>query len=375
MSSGEMIIVPPDRVADIDLKHERIAQFLSTEGLDGLILQKSCNFSWFTSGGKNGTSEGDHSQAALFLTPTARLVICQNSDTTQIFDHELPGAGFQLKERPWMEPLESLLLDLCRGRQVGSDCGLSKTRDVSNVIAKLRSPFSNFECAKLRELGSDLSHAVEATGRNLTVGRTEAEIAGELVHRLSKREIEGVRIQILADNRRNRHPNWTFDRSPVNHCCTLLAIGRRHGLLLGTSRTVALTPMEPHAKSDFQHATMLSATAARFAQAGWTLGETMERVKRIYEKLDQVDEWREAPIGGTIGYEVCEARLQPRSAYQLSAPSCCLFHPKVRQSINAVSILVEQSGFDVLTSVENWPVMEVTVKDQIVSMPGILQLG
>src|SRR5437868_4551184 len=89
MSSGEIPIPNEERVADVELKQARVAEFLDREGLDALLLETPANFAWFTSGGDCTRSGGSATTAALFITPTARVVICRNSDTPQVFDHEL----------------------------------------------------------------------------------------------------------------------------------------------------------------------------------------------------------------------------------------------------------------------------------------------
>ena len=103
-----------------------------------------------------------------------------------------------MKERPWHEPRAALFEDLCRGRSVCSDTGFNGTDKAADDLTGLRIPFTSVECRRLRELGPQLAHAVEATGRNCEVGQTEAEIAGEVAHRLIRHRILPERIQVCA---------------------------------------------------------------------------------------------------------------------------------------------------------------------------------
>ena len=41
------------------------------------------------------------------------VVVTTNAESAQLFDRELQGLGFQLKERPWHEPRSTLIEDLC----------------------------------------------------------------------------------------------------------------------------------------------------------------------------------------------------------------------------------------------------------------------
>ena len=69
-----------------------------------LLLQHPANFSWLTVGGGAVRCETNGCGPALFVTPDARVMVCNNVDTPLIFEHEVAGLGFQLKERPWSEP-------------------------------------------------------------------------------------------------------------------------------------------------------------------------------------------------------------------------------------------------------------------------------
>ena len=371
MSSAEIPIPEVARIADIEMKQARVAEFLDRAGLDALLLETPANFGWFTSGGNCSREGGATPLAALFITPSARVVVCHNSETSHVFDHEIPGLGFQLKELAWTEPLADILSDLCRGRRVGSDRCFPHTQDFSDAIRQLRTPLTPLECSRIRTLGRHVVHAVEATARSLICGRIEAEIAGELAHRLIKHQITPRRLQVLADSRGLRYHHWRYDDSPVRRWVTLLAIGSRWGLCVGVSRTVAFTQLDTLTLSAMQSATMLTATAARFSTCGWKLGDTMDRVRRIYEKTAEAEEWRKAPLGGVIGYEPEEDLLLPKSDYLIQPQTALFYHPTVGPAVAAETILTLPDGFEILTPPENWPTIEVIVKDSTVTCPGI----
>lgn len=372
MSSGEIPTVDPDRIADIESKQNLLAEFMERGGLDAILLEHPASFAWFTSGG-DSTRNGERDPIAfLFITQTARVVVCRNCDTSQIFDNELPALGFQLKERPWTESLKEMVVDLCRGRRVASDSGFPKTKNILEQLRQFRQQLTTFERNRIRILGRNVVHAVEATGRSLTSGRIESEIAGELSHRLIKHQILPRRLQVLADARGRRFRHWSFDDSAIQRWCTLLAVGTRWGLCVGVSRTISFAPLDPLTVAAFHQATMLTATAARFAECGWKFADTMDRVRRIYEKADQVDEWRVAPLGGVIAYEPCEVPLIPKSDHLIRPGTALYLHPTVGPAVAAETFLTLQDGFEILTPPEQWPTVEVNVKDSTVTCPGIL---
>ena len=59
--------------------------------------------------------------AAAFCTAEGRWIITSNVDSQRLFDEELDGLGFQLKEWPWHWGRGQLIADLCQGRNVACD--------------------------------------------------------------------------------------------------------------------------------------------------------------------------------------------------------------------------------------------------------------
>ena len=213
-------------------------KFLESHQYDALLLQKPSNLSWFTSGGDCSRSGSTETTAALFITSEARVLLCSNVDSGNLFDREVPGLGFQLKERPWHEAKSVLVEDLCRGRATASDTGIDQTIDVSVHLTGMRIPLTELESKRMRELGQLVAHCVEATARQCQLGQSEAEIAAELAHRMIKRQIIPNRIQVWADGRSERYRHWSYGTNPVTQSCVISAVGRRWGLCVGAARSV-----------------------------------------------------------------------------------------------------------------------------------------
>ena len=140
MSSGEFHIIDPERAKDIDRKHQNLTEFIREHSYDGLLLTRPENFSWFTTGGDASRGSWSDLTSGLFITPEARVLLSRNTDATQIFDRDIPGLGFQLKERLWQEDRAVLMSDLCRGRNVACDQPFERCEDVSLHVGGLRTP-------------------------------------------------------------------------------------------------------------------------------------------------------------------------------------------------------------------------------------------
>jgi len=374
-SSGEMPIADTSRIEDIESKHQRIREFLTEHQLDAVLLQRPENFAWMTSGGDNTGRGSPETIASIFVTPDARVVLGGNSDLGQLFETEIVGLGFQLKERPWYEPRQVLMTDLCRGRRVGSDLPLGKATDVSAELAAMRIPLTPVEGDRARKVGRQVAHALEATARNLQRLQTESEVAGEIAHRLMKHEIQPVQIQVTADTRTTRYRQWGYSGEPVRRWCVLRAVAQRWGLHVAAARTVSLDVPDQELLRSHQHAALVQATAIYFSQMNWALGDVLDKTRRIYEKFDHADEWRLAEQGHVQGYRPSEVPVAPRCEYRLAANTSLYWRPSIGPAQLGDSFLLNADGFEILTPIEVWPSLEVAVKDVPIVCPGILIKG
>jgi Xaa-Pro aminopeptidase len=367
------LLTATDRFEEVERKQQRVAEFLERQELDALLLQDRDHFAWFTCGGES-TSFLPAPPAALFLTADARVAVADNVSSPMLFERELAGLGFQLKERRWHEDERRLLDDLCRRRRVGSDRPGVGTRDVSAELALLRLPLSPEERTRLKELGRDVAHAVEATARNITPGTTEAEAAGQIAHRLIRREVTPEGLQAVSDQHRRRFRTQGFTPSPIQHFCTLAAVGRRDGLYAACARTVCFGEIPDDLAEAHNAVTLVQATGLFFSQAEWTLDEVWKRVARIYEKTGHPGEWELAPQAEVTGYRACEQTVRPGDPYRLLAGSPVVWHPSVGPATACDTMLVGEGGGEIVTPMETWPRLRVRVKNATFSRPGILRV-
>jgi Xaa-Pro aminopeptidase len=372
-SSGEIHAVDPQRLVDIETKQRAVAEFLDSHRLDALLIQDPRNFAWFTSGADNTRGGSSETTAALFITPDARVVMTGNADTAQLFDREIGGLGFQLKERPWHEPRSALISDVCHGRSVASDFNCGHTSDVSAQLTGLRIPLTSLECERLRELGTIVAHAVEATARHVNRGQTEAEIAGEVVHRLVKQRVQPERVQVCVDGQQWRYPHWSFGTAELAQYCSITAVGRQYGLCAAASRTVCFGPPPNELRGAYHRSMLLQATGMYFSQPNWELFEIWNRVQRIYEKYGYPDEWQNADQAEVTGYFATEVPVVPNSEFRAAARMAIHWHPAIGLAVCGDTILIGEEDFELITPMEGWPKLNIEVKGRRIFRPDILR--
>jgi Xaa-Pro dipeptidase len=362
-------------IAEVARRHDLLAEYLALKGYEALLLQRPANIAWLTCGAEVTRPGGHEPMAAVFLMRDARCLLTNNIDSPYLFDGPFHRLGFQLKERPWHEPREKLISDICRGRRFACDVPGTCGEVVEFDLAQFRARLGTIEESALRDLGRDLARAVEATCRTSEAGVTESELTGQLQHRLARHQIVPVQMQIIADGRGERYRHGGFSDAPISRGATVSVVGRRHGLHLGVSRSFTFEMPDEAAARRYQHSALLLATAMYFSQAGWTAGDVWNRVRRIYEKFGAADEWRLAEQGEILGYEFRERAIVPDCDIKLATGQPLYWHPGVGGVSLGDSLLVGETGQSCLTPPGKWPLMTVQVKGTTITLPALLQLG
>ncbi len=245
---GVPLTTASDRRADVEGKQVLMAGLLQEVGCDGLLILEPENFAWLSGGGASrGTIDSD-SLPGLYFTGEGRWLLSANVDSQRLFDEELDGLGFQLKEWPWNWGRVQLLADLCQGRNVACDQALLSCKIVAESLQKRRRLLTEYERACYRALGQTISHALEATGRTLNMGDTEREIAGQLSHRLLHRGVQPLVLSAAADGRSRLYRQGGYTATTIGSYCVLTVVGRKYGLTAMASRAVSFGPADAFRK-------------------------------------------------------------------------------------------------------------------------------
>jgi Xaa-Pro aminopeptidase len=362
---------------DVEEKHQRVREFLDATGHDAVVLGLADSVAWFTSGGDLGQELGsDQSAILLFINRTSRAVVTDNVQSGRVFEEELAGLGFQLKERPWYDDSYQVMMELCHNKRVATDLGwsgCSRARREADALRNLRRRLTNLERQRLRVLGRTLSSAVEATCRNFHPGEREADVAGHLAHRLIREGVVPVGLRVASDDRLARFRQPTFKDSPILKRATIAVTGKRHGLCASVTRIVSFGKVDKEFRENHSLATMVDATCIFFSRPGEHLSEIFRRSKRIYEKFGHAHEWTLDYQGNLIGYTPHEMLLRPDSNLVLESNMALAWSPSVGSARTEDTIVIDSRGFEVVTAAKNWPQIEVTVKGFLISRPGILE--
>ncbi len=359
---------------EIESRHAAAGDFLRRHTSDALLVADPANVSWFTLGAVAPASSDDFESPAIYLMPSHRWLLCSNLDTQWLFDGDLNGLGFNVKEWSWTFGRASLISELISGKKVASDRPCNGCQVVGAELAAMRRRLTEIEMERLRSLGADLAHALEATGRNFERGDSEAEIAGQLCHRLVRRGMVPVNVIVSADGRLRRYRRHSPSAAaPVERSCLLQATAKRHGLHVTASRMVCFDAPPADLRAEMECACRWTALLIVGATPRIAWPELWEKSLKFLQTTPYEHEWRSMPVGWLTGYRSVEALLIPTdSSRVLEDAAAIAWQGNIGAVTCADTVILTSSGPDIVTPVEMWPLKRIKVAGATVDRPDIL---
>jgi hypothetical protein len=361
-----------DRRGDIDAKQGLVAALLKEVGCDGLLVMDPENFAWLTSGAAARGLVDPGAQPCLFFSPEGRWVLCSNVDSQRLFDEELDGLGFQIKEWPWHWGRTQLLADLIQGRKAACDQAVGSCVFVGEQLRGLRRKLSIYEQACYRALGQLLAHALEATCRTMTPGETEREVAGQLSHRLLHRGAAAIMISVAADGRSRPYRQTEFTASAVRSHCVVTAMARKYGLYAMASRSVAFGTPEASFQSEHDAACRVSATYTASSWSDAMPRQILAAAQRVYQLAGADHEWRLSPQGHVTGRAPVELNLTPHTDDLLQADWAVTWRASVGAALSCDTFLLTETGPETVTVPVQWPLKRIRVQGAEFIRPDLL---
>jgi Xaa-Pro dipeptidase len=364
-----------DRRADIEAKQERVASLLRETGVEGLLLLEPENFTWLTAGATSRGIIDPAASPALYCTPEARWLICSNVDSQRIFDEEMDGMGFQLKEWPWHWGREQFLADLCHTRKIACDRLPGVEGDfqlVTEQMRKQRLALTTYEQASLVALGQLLAHALEAACRTLVQKDSEREVAGQLAHRLMHRGVHPVHIGVAADGRSRTYRRFGFTSATIHNYAVLTATARKYGLHASASRTVCFGTLPEDLKAEQNAVCRVSASYLASTWPDAVPREVLLAGRRIYLLSNFEHEWLLSPQGHVTGRLPVEMAFTPQTADLLEAGWVVTWNASAGAACSCDTFLVTDKGPKPITPTEIWPLKRIRIQGAECIRPDVL---
>lgn len=352
-------------------KQERLNALMAKHHLDALLLQRVSSFAWATCGAASYVNTAvSFTGTVLLITPTRRYLIANNIEAPRLEREERLGVqGWELQTHCWHEA--SALGELTRGLKIGTDMPHPTALDLSGEIARLRAQLTPEEGARFRALGRLSAEAMNAAARAIRPGQTEYEMAAQLGLEVQARGTQPIVNLIATDERVSsfRHPLPTGKK--LERYAMLVLGARKWGLTCSITRLVYFGKLPEVLRRKAEAVARVDATFIAMTRPGKTLGDLFSAARASYAENGFPDEWNHHHQGGAAGYEPREYLAAPKSEDVISSGQAFAWNPSIAGVKSEDTILVGDGSNQVLTAMENWPTISITVDGESILRPAI----
>ncbi len=360
------------RRADIDAKQEVVAGILKELGCEAAILLVPAHIAWFTGGMSLRGLYAEAERPGLWTNGRTRWLVCGNADTQRLFDEELDGLGFMLKEWPWAGGRAQLLGDLVAGKKVASDRPFPT---MPLIVERLRPALRTLLPADREQylsLGRVVSHALEATARGINPGDSEQEIAGHLAHRVYHHGADVHCVSVAADDRGAKFRRSGFTDARVEKRCTLQLTAVRGGLHVTASRTVSFGPPADEFRVAFEAACKLAAVFRSASKPGGTLTSAVDTGYQLLKNSPFEHEWRLSTAGYGTGWMPADELRRSGTDEPFTDTQPVVWQPRVTAAAVVDTVVVSPTGADAVTPTDGWPFKRISIGGRAHEIPDVL---
>ena len=360
------------RRADVDSKQQIIARLIADLGCEAAVLLMPAHVAWFTGGMSVKGLVADSERPGIYTSGNQRYLICSNVDTLRTFDEELDGLGFQLKEWQWNAGRASTLSELIAGKKVAVDRPYPNLPLINERLRFELRPLTQFEFEQLLVLGRILAHALEATANEIVPGITEADVAGEVVHRLMRRGTMAEMVNVVADERGALYRRAGFTIAPVTTACSLQATAVMHGLHATASRTVHFGPPTAEFRTAFDTACKLSAVYRSMSKPNESMATAGEAGRWLLASTPYEYEWRLSQPGFGTGRLSAEEMRRLGQDELFGSGQALVWQARVGPAAVVDTVVVTPDGPLPITAPVDWPFKRIRLKDIVNDVPDLL---
>ena len=362
------------RRADIDAKQAILARLLAEMQCEAVLLLVPAHVAWFTGGMNVRGLIADGERPGIYTNGRQRWLLGSNTDTQRLFDEELDGLGFMLKEWHWASGRATLLGELVANKKVASDRPYPSMPLIGDKLRPNLRPLMPSDIVRYRELGRVLAHALEATARKIERGESEEDVAGAIAHRIFHRGAEAHAIGVTAEGRGGTFRRAGYTRTKIETLCTLQATAFRYGLFATASRTVCFGPPTEAYRAEYDAACRVAAVDRRESRPDGTAASAVDTANAMLKNTPFEHEWRLSPAGYGTGWFAAEELRKAGVDERFVVDQAIVWQARVGAAGVVDTVLVGEGTCEAITPTENWPFKRITLAGAAHHIPDLLVL-
>ncbi len=337
-------------------KYARICQLLDEKKLDAIVLRRQANVGWAIGGRANIPTTVELSCLDVVVTREGVTIVTNVIEAPRLVAEELNEIG-RVIAVPWWQSREA---QLPHGAHVGVDAPDSDCLNVGPEIENLRRALNDEEVERLRSISTDSAQAMYEALRTLTGRESEVEVAGAIAGQLWARNLEPVVLLVAGQDRAPQFRHALPTISPIGNRAVASICARRKGLIASATRIVTFGELSDPEVNQYQRLLEVEAAFLDQTTVGNTFGEALIEAVSSYEDQGfDANEWHFHHQGGSTGYLPRDFPATPQNSTPIRPGNVIAWNPTAAGWKVEDTLIVTDSGFEILTIEDNWPIQVV----------------
>jgi antitoxin VapB len=363
------------RPSELAAKHLLLAQFIEREQLDALLLRRHENIAWLTAGQVEARVliPGETAVASLLVLRNGRrFYLAPENEAPRLAAEEFTDLGYEPMLSPWYADQSAAQIARLTGTRIGSDTpGLGTLID----LCPLRAPLAEAEILRLRWLAANTASTVEGVLQALEPGDSEYDIEGVVARLLLSQGILPSVLLMAVDQRILKYKHAVARGAELERFGMINLCARKWGLAVSITRFVHFGALPPELAKGFEVAAEVNAQLLHATRNGARASDLYRVAQHTYSAQGFPGEEQKHHQGGACGYVERDWVATPDGRQQVTTPQAYAWNPSCRGGKVEDTVLVTESGAELLTETPELPLVETIVDGVTYRSSGILLAG
>jgi len=225
--------------AELDAKHEKLVEWLHTQGLAGVLIRRNENVAWLTGGAVElrVLTPCETGVASLLVTAKGqRYYFTTENEAPRLHDEEFGALDFEPVLFPWWADNTVRMASKISCGPVGSDTRISGRRPI--CLASLRAALCETEIARYRWLGAETAAATVEALNQVEPGLSEYDLEAITAAGLLRRGILPSVYLFAVDDRILKYKHAVARGKRLKQYGMLNLCSRKWGLAISITRFI-----------------------------------------------------------------------------------------------------------------------------------------
>jgi len=265
-----------------------------------------------------------------------------------------------------------IIFELADGGKIGSDVNYPGTVLIADKFAKLRYRLTDTEITKYRWLGRETTKAVSDVCRKIKPGMNEFELEYLTACELRSRGIFPAVLLTAVDERIYNYRHALPAGEKLKKYAMINVVAEKWGMSIAVSRFVHFGPPPEELSGKIKACAEVNAHFLASTVPGKPLAQIFDECKKWYEEAGYKNEWRKHHQGGAIGYNTREYKIYPGLDEIVKENQAFAWNPTITGAKIEDTVISYKDKIEVVTTSEDWPMIEVTLNGKVYLQPDIL---